>query len=621
MRLTTRFLTIRSVSGWITAIILLVLLLSVVSSYTYQKELVTYSKLVAGRLELFITYIKGVLGKYENLPELLARDQQLIDLLSNPLNESKTKVLNRYLEAINGINNASDTYIMDKDGLTVAASNWQTAHSFVGENFSYRPYFQQAMKGQPGRYFALGTTSGKRGYYFAYPVRDKQEIIGAVVIKANIDTVENQWGYNEGIFLVTDPANVIFLSTIPDWRFFVFGNIEPATREMIVKSRRYHNSDLRPLDVHVKKEYEFGELVRLVDGPDKSTSYLRQSKYMEKAGWTVQILSNVKPIKDKVIVVNVLVGSAFLLGYLILALVNQRRLRLVEVKRVENHARRVLQEANEKLESRVAERTKELTQTNEKLLNEIAERKETEKALKNTRSELVQTAKMATMGELSAGINHELNQPLSAIRSYSDNCRQLLTKGRLNDAIWNMEQISELTERMAQLGVQLKAFSRKTSGKLAAVPLHGVMGGALEILNPIIKKSEVRISISMNPGQLTVIANQVLLQQVLVNILSNAIQAIADSDKKEIELNAALHNENAIIKIIDSGPGIADEYLAKIFEPFFTTKKSGEGLGLGLTITGRIIKEMNGDIYIEPSKKGAHFVIVLKAATKEDEKV
>ena len=607
----TQFLAIRSVSGWISVLALLVMILFGVSTYTYKRELKKYSVQGAAKLELFVTYLKGVLEKYESLPELLARDRQLVNFLLKPGERGRIEAFNKYLETINGISNASDTYIMDREGLTIASSNWNTEHPFVGRNFSYRPYFQQAMKGHLGRYFALGTTSSKRGYYFAYPVRKDKEILGAVVIKTNIDVVEKQWEYHDETFMVTDPENVVFLTTTSQWRFRIFGDIDPATKALVVESRRYPNSDLKSLNIQSVKKYPFGEVINLFHDEVNFTTYLIQKVHMEEAGWNVQILSNIKPIRKKIVEVNVLVGSLILFSYLVLALYNQRRLRMAELKRFEIQARRVLQEANEKLESRVAERTKELTESNRKLLKEINDRKKTEEILKKTRSELVHTAKMATLGQLSAGINHELNQPLSAIRSYADNGRQLLLKGRNDDAIWNMEQIGELTDRMAQIGVQLKVFSRKTSGTLEVVPFHGVVDGALEILAPIIKRSGVIISSSIQPENIEVFANQVLLQQVLVNILSNAIQAVENETEKNVDLFASIEDDRVVIKITDTGPGISARNIERIFEPFFTTKKSGQGLGLGLTITDRIIREMGGEIYVQPSQKGALFKIIL----------
>ena len=142
------------------------------------------------RINLYVTHLQGQLEKYKFLPELISTNQRLIKLLQDPANPQSIETLNQYLGTINSIANASDTYLMDAEGLTIAASNWQSERPFVGRNFSYRPYFQKAMQGELGRYFALGTTSKKRGYYFAYPVHHSGKILGAVVIKVDISRVE-----------------------------------------------------------------------------------------------------------------------------------------------------------------------------------------------------------------------------------------------------------------------------------------------------------------------------------------------------------------------------------------------------------------------------------------------
>jgi two-component system C4-dicarboxylate transport sensor histidine kinase DctB len=618
----SRFLTVRSVGGWVVVINIMAIVLLGVSTITYKNELIKHSKQNSIRIELFATYLKGVLEKYESLPELLARDSQLVKFMqSGGVRGHGVQVdeLNRYLEKINKIFKASDIYLMNRKGLTIAASNWQAERPFIGRNFSYRPYFQQAIKGQLGRYFALGTTSIKRGYYFAYPVTQEKEILGAVVVKINIDDVEQKWGTHDQDFLVTDPDNVIFLTTNPDWRFKTFGEIEPLTKEVILQSKRYPSSQLMPLKTKVIKDYDFGSVIKVIYDDGKEKTYLQQKQHMNEAGWDVRILSDIRPIRQHLLQINILVGASGLLSYLLLIMFAQRRKRLAEITRIETQSRRVLQDVNEKLESRVYERTSELTESNRKLLREIQERKNTEAVLKRTRSELVHAAKLATLGQLSAGINHELNQPLSAIRSYADNSKQLLAKGRADEASWNMEQISELTERMAQVGKQLKAFSRKTSGKLDTVPIHGAIDGALEILAPTIKKSEIEITVEIQPENLEAVANQVLIQQVIVNLLSNAIHAVESQKTRKIAIKATLHNQQVTLFVQDSGAGIASKHLSHIFDPFFTTKKSGQGLGLGLTITERIIHEMNGKITAESTPEGAVFTVTLAAVIQADD--
>jgi len=585
---------------------------------TYRKGLQKLADEGSAQLELHITYLSGLLEKYESLPELLANDKRLVNYLMNPGGRERIDALNKYLETINNISDASDTYLMDQEGLTIAASNWNEPRPFVGRNFSYRPYFQEAMQGHLGRYFALGSTSSRRGYYFAYPVRHKGDILGALVIKIGIDSVEKSWGRPNQSFFVTDPDGVIFFTTDHDWRYRTLYPLDEQVKERIVASRRYPNASLEPLDIVGKKLSPHGRIIQIAySDTGKTREYLLQSQYMDHAGWNVQILSETKGIKRMVFVVAIMIASVFLLSGLIHLIVQQRRQRLIEMKNFEDQARKVLEEANEMLETRVDERTAELTATNQLLRQEIDERRKAEEALKKTRSELVHAAKLAALGQMSAGINHELNQPLAAIRSYTDNCALFLNKKRIDEAKWNLEQISELTERMARIGVQLKLFSRKSSDKMSTVPLHGVIDGALEILQPSLRRADVTIDVAIEPKSLEVQANNVLLQQVLVNLIGNALQSIDGMEIRKIYITGQPRQERVMVSVEDTGKGIHPDHLPHIFEPFYTTKKSGQGLGLGLTITQRILEDMNGEIRVVRSQKGARFEFFLEKVQKD----
>ncbi|MBM9602790.1 ATP-binding protein [Desulfopila inferna] len=597
----------------VTVIILIILYYA--STITYQKGIENLANEGSVKLELHVTYLDGVLEKYESLPELLASDERLINYLIHPGGQDRIAALNKYLETINRISDASDTYLMDRDGLTIAASNWNEPRPFVGRNFSYRPYFKEAMRGRLGHYFALGTTSIQRGYYFAYPVRHKGEIIGVLAIKIGIDSVEQSWGHKKQSFLVTDPDGVIFFTTNHNWRFKTLFPLAEKTRKRIVESRRYPNTTLEPISMVYENTTPYGRVVKIKNEKNSQTdTYLLQSVYMEQAGWNVQILSETVGVERFVLLVLAMFSSIFILGGLVHLLVRQRKQRLLEVKKFEDKSRKVLEDANERLESRVNERTKELTKTNLLLRGEVEDRRRAEAALKKTRSELIHAAKLAALGQMSAGINHELNQPLAAIRCYTDNCKLFLSKERFMEVQWNLEQISELTDRMARIGVQLKLFSRKTSGQITIIPLHSVIDGALEILRPALRKITADIQVSIEPESLEVKANNVLLQQVLVNLISNALQAIENQDLQEVRISAKRSKGKVMVTIEDTGSGIDPNHLPHIFEPFYTTKKSGQGLGLGLTITERILKDMNGEIRIGKSIGGTRFEFFLEEA-------
>ncbi len=593
-------------------VVLLAVALWLAGHLTWRRGLEGLAAEGAFRLELYVAYLQGVLEKYEGLPELLANNRRLASFLQNPGGHDRIEAFNRYLETINRISDAADTYLMDREGLTIAASNWQAERPFVGRNFSYRPYFQQAMQGRLGRYFALGTTSSRRGYYFAYPVRQGDAILGAVVIKISIDQVERNWGHENDIFLVTDPDGVIFITTRASWRFHTLEPLAGEVRQRIVTSRRYPGAELTPLPIVRQEVNGQGRLITLDEAEGGRRTFLQQSVFMPQAGWRVMVLSDTAGLEKRVVRALVGVGVLFVTALMVLLLVWQRRQGLAERYRFEEQNRRLLEQANEELEHRVRERTAELTASNLQLRREIEERRQTEEKLRRTRRELIHAAKLAALGQMSAGINHELNQPLAAIRTYADNAVQFLHQDRPDSALWNLEQISELTERMARIGAQLKIFARRSSGRMEDVPLHGVIDGALEILTPAIRRASVRVEVRLTPENLQVRADSVLLQQVLVNLIGNAVQAVTGGGRREILVSAGETEDGVVLRVRDWGPGIEPTHVDRIFEPFYTTKEPGQGLGLGLAISQRIIREMQGEIRVVPCQDGACFEISLQ---------
>jgi len=594
-------------------IFFLFLILSGVSVWTYKRGLNELQDRGNVRLEIYVNYLQGVLEKYESLPELLAIDNNLVRALLNPHEKTRIETLNKYLETINTVSDTLDTYLMNRDGLTIAASNWKERRPFIGRNFSYRPYFKQAMEGDLGRYFALGVTSSKRGYYFAYPVYKDDEILGAVAIKISIDSVEEKWAQGVENYLVSDPDGVVFITTKPEWRYRTLQKLDPDVLNRIRVSKRYPDETFTPLSDTVTNISDSAQMLEMKQGATgKIHRLVKQSHYMPQAGWNVHILTDVSDVSQRVVLVNVIVGSALFVTYILFLLLFQRQHRLAEINRIEEQTKRALRFANEQLENRVNARTRELTDANIKLKNEVIERKQTEVKLKKTRRELVHAAKLAVLGQMSAGINHELNQPLAAIRSYADNGKQYLSKGKSEEAMGNLEQIGELTERMAQIGVQLKSFSKKSSGQITTVVLQGVVDGAMEILNPALKKGRVNIDIQITPKDLEVRGNHVLLQQVLVNLVSNAIQAMDGDDTREIEMKCCPWEDRVLIYVEDTGPGVPAEIINEIFEPFYTTKISGQGLGLGLTISARIVRDFGGYLQYVQRDSGARFEFMLE---------
>ncbi len=534
------------------------------------------------QLEQFIGHLDSKLARFQFLPNLIAKNQLLVELLNNPKSTPRVDLVNRFLEDINAVTGASDTYLMDASGLTLAASNWQSERPFVGRNFSFRPYFIEAMSGQLGRYFALGTTSGKRGYYFAYPINYAANIIGAIVIKMDLSNIELRWSGRDSQFIVSDPDGVIFITTEANWLYKSIKPVPPQTRTKITHSRRYADTEIELLGLNTQQQ--ISPISSIVQLPTKnkvtSREYLTLKQNIPEAGWSVMILAPLNRVKQN----SLNIVSVLLLVLLLLMLTGllgwQRHKRRLERERFQL-------EAQKQLEHKVSVRTRDLTQ-------EIEQHKQTEKVLRDTQGELIQTAKLAVLGELSASISHELNNPLAAIRSYADNARQFLTLGKAEKADENLGRIAGLTERMAKISSQLKFFARKSSGNLEVIKIKPVIQAAIDIVRPQSKRSHITINTIKPESPLQAMADNIQLEQVLINLINNAMNAIGDKPRGEIIIISEQQKEWVMIHVDDNGPGIDENHLGNIFDPFFTTRESG--LGLGLSISGRIMDGMNGHL-------------------------
>jgi two-component system, NtrC family, C4-dicarboxylate transport sensor histidine kinase DctB len=550
------------------------------------------------QLEQFIGHLQSQLGRYQFLPELIAKNRLLVEALNDPGNSARINLVNHFLDEVNTITEASDTYLMDKNGLTIAASNWQSKHPFVGRNFSFRPYFVQAMQGKLGRYFALGTTSGERGYYFAYPLIYAAEVIGAIVIKMDLSHIEQRWSNRSTQFIVVDDDGIIFITTQPSW---LYHSIQPLSEEKIkqlIASRRYADIPIKTMNFSTSTTGFKNHTIARVTSPGTSITqeYLISSHHMPQAGWKVSILAPLHDAYSASLTYSIIVLMILVMILLIALLAWQRHRRSQERERFQL-------EAQKKLEHEVSRRTSDL-------VNEIEEHKHTEQILRDTQHELIQTAKLAVLGQMSASISHELNNPLAAMRSYADNARQFLNLDKPDKADENLRRIAELTERMGKISSQLKFFARKSSGNLENVVIEYVIQSAIDITRPQRKNFQINIKTDhIQPG-LSVRADHIQLEQVLVNLINNAVHALSERAQGEIEISSERINGQVLIHVQDDGPGIDEDNLDRIFDPFFTTRKSG--LGLGLSISARIIDSMNGKLSVTNlTQGGARFSIAL----------
>ena len=323
---------------------------------------------------------------------------------------------------------------------------------------------------------------------------------------------------------------------------------------------------------------------------------------MPQAGWRVRLLISQKVVVPQVWQTRLLAMALLLLlvtaGWLYSQRWRRRREREAE-------RRLVMQEALDELERRVDRRTLDLTQANLRLRQEVEEHE-------RTRDELIQAAKLAALGQMSAGLSHELNQPLAAIHGYADNARTYLARGNLDQVGWNLQQIRELTDRMAQISGQLKVFSRKSSGQRIRVSLRACIEGARRIVRTRVEQADAQLLVDLPADDLFVAADMVQLEQVLVNLIGNACDVLQGQPLRQIRVGARRIGAQVQLKVHDSGPGIAEANLDMIFDPFFTT--SDAGLGLGLSISHTIAQRLGGSLSAaNAATSGAVFTLTLDA--------
>ncbi len=587
------------------------------------------------KLNLYAQNLRRSLERYEFLPLLHANHNSIAGLLASPEDSELLARSNTLMERVNRLTGSADTYLLDPTGKTLAASNWDQPENFIGRDFGAEPYFKAAMQGRLGRYYAIGSNSSERGYYFASPVRRGGVVRGVIVTIIGIEDIEDSWwttGRSE--LFVTDDKGIIFISSRPEWRYRrlppSLSNTSPphVASPASIQSARYNQTAITPFNLtyghdletggHVVRINPFGDgevdtlptdaeaetrmvqieppvaiLPRYKDR--KLENFLMQNLPMRELGWTLYFLADISAIRRQTATVTILVGVVLIALGLGTGFWVQRRRNLAQRADLQNQSRLALEAAYGELENRVNERTRDLVASNQLLTSEIQERRRTEQELRQTQDDLVQAEKLAALGHISAGISHELNQPLTAIRSFSENARKLLDRKRFEDVHSNLGLISELTGRMAQLMKQLRTFARKTPVQTSVVSLQEILTRTMDVLRPRIEEMQVTIEIDEAPD-VRVLADSLRLEQVLGNILGNALDAMAPLEERRLRVAIRANARMVTLKVRDSGPGIPAEHLNEIFDPFFTTKDVGQGLGLGLSITYGIVKDFGGTL-------------------------
>jgi len=551
----------------------------------------------AGTLALAV--LRGELEKQRALPVILARDPDVRQALGN----SDKHALDIKLEAIARETHTAVIYVLDRTGLAIAASNWREPTSFVGSDYAFRDYFLGAVTAGSAEQFALGTVSNRPGLYITSRVEDGGTLLGVVVVKVEFDRVEADWRALGGQTYVVDQRGVVLLSTITDWRFSVEAPLAPEMASEIRRSLQFGAAPLAPLPFAGD-----GEVVRGTEA--FPGTHVASRTAVPTTTWQLEVLLPVdRAIRDdraelQALVALVLMPGAALGGFALL-------------RRQRNVARRNADAlVKAELERRVAERTAELAGANSQLVDEIAERERAQERLSDAREELAKANRLATLGQISAGVAHEINQPLAALRTYAENARSFLQRADSPAVDDTLGKIMGLTERIGTITEALRGFARHGSGPLVAVDLGQAIDGALMILHAPLRQAGIVPALPELAAPVAVVARRVELEQVLVNLLRNAIEATGPSREvigPVLAITVEVAAAQVEIAVADRGSGLDEESLALLFTPFRTTKP--RGLGLGLVISQDIVTAFGGTLSATSRPdEGSVFTITLKRA-------
>lgn len=550
---------------------------------------------------LHAAVLRSELERHRSLPLVLAQDPDLLALLESP-DRGDVDRLNRKFERLARETRAAAIYALDADGVALAASNWREPTSFVGSDYRFRPYHFEAMRERQAAFFALGTVSGRPGLYLSRRVDDAAgRPLGVIVAKVEFDALEAEWRKTLEPTWVADANGVVLITTVPEWRFRTTKPLSPDERRRLAAEQTAGAAVLTDLP------FEIGPsgLVR-VGANIPPGLYASATDRLPEIGWTVHLLSPAGEAIARAVAVSrvlALLSVALLAG---LTGVLLRRRQRAAARALETEAARV------ELERRIDARTAELRAANTRLNHEIEERRRAEKSRQNLQDDLIQATKLATLGQIAAGVAHEINQPIAAIRTHADSAGLYLEAEDGAAARRSLDSIAGLTERVGAITDELRAFSRKTRSETVAVSVDAAVDGALLLVGPRMRERGVALVRRAGAPDLAVMAERNRLEQVLLNLLQNAIEALRDTPEPAITLEVEAKGRRVIIRIADNGPGVAPEVRERLFTPFTTDKR--DGVGLGLVISRDIVAGFGGELSLEPTPRGAAFVIRLVRA-------
>src|SRR6056297_3167758 len=536
--------------SWRARLVLLGLFLIAVAVVFTTNRLLTdrFTENTRNRAELrLVLYSGNLLSELRQnaiVPQLLARDPALISALNTQDYAQSTQRLLSFLEEIG----AASLMLLDKDGRAVAT----TERNRLGESHKQAAYYVDALRSRDTVFKVLQDDAGQYNFTYSRRIETQNGVLSVIVVAVDLRKYERAWAGISDAVMVTDSEGRIILATEPRWRGLTEGEAlarEPASSAIQRAIQATSDWTALPADAYVR-----GEAVMRVEGR------------VAFRGWRIASFTTYAAVRDKVngYLALEIMGFAILLALAFYFLNRKAALRVALFQR----------------------ESAELRALNARLQREIAERQRVQENLAQAEQTLQQSSKLAVLGEMSAAVSHELNQPLAAMKTYLAGARMLLTRNRPDEALTSFQRIDDLIERMGAITKQLKSYARQSGDTFSPVNMGDAVASALAMMEPQLRQRKITITRTLPDQPVMIMGDRVRVEQVIINLLRNAIDA----------------TETVLLTVRDNGHGIGD--FKNLFEPFYTTKQPGDGVGLGLAISSGIVNDLGGRLVARNAPDG-----------------
>ncbi len=501
------------------------------------------------RLVLYSGNLLSELRQNAIVPQLLARDPALIRALNTVDYTQSTQRLLSFIEEIG----AKSLTLLNKDGRTVAS----TDRNSLGQSLPQAPYFVDALRSTDTVFKVLEGEAGQYQFFYSRRIESQNQLIGVIVVEVDLAKYERAWAGISDAILVTDSEGRIIMATEPRWRGL--SEQEALTRQPVTGAIQRAIQATADWTALPADAYLQGEAVMRVQGR------------VAFRGWRIASFTAYTSVREKVngFLALEIMGFAILLALAFYFLNRKTAVRMMLFQR----------------------ESAELRALNARLQREIAERERVQENLAVAEQTLAQSSKLAALGEMSAAVSHELNQPLAAMKTYLAGARLLLQRNRPDESLSSFQRIDDLIERMGAITRQLKSYARHSGDTVEPVNMGDALNSALAMMEPQLRQRHVTINRAIPDAPVTVMGDRVRIEQVMVNLLRNALDATEAVEDPTLDIVLAA-GETATLTVRDNGPGITDH--DNLFEPFYTTKQPGDGVGLGLAISSGIVNDHGG---------------------------